>query len=218
MPRTITVKGIGRATAKPDTVVLPMSLDSCAMEYDRTMEIAAENINDITGALVGAGFEKDSLKTTDFKVRMDYESVKDRNGNYHRKFNGYVVSHSLKVEFDFDTQRLAQALSAIAGCKSHPQISVSFVVKDATAINEEMLRSAAENARRKAEILCDASGVTLGKLLSIDYNWGELNIRSSTRYSPVPDCMAALSRAASIDIEPDDIDVSDSATFVWEID
>jgi len=32
------------------------------MEYDRTMEIAAENINDITGALVGAGFEKDSLQ------------------------------------------------------------------------------------------------------------------------------------------------------------
>ena len=35
-------------------------------------------------------------------------------------------------------------------------------MKDATAINEEMLRSVALNARRKAEILCEASDVKLG--------------------------------------------------------
>lgn len=68
--------------------------------------------------------------------------------------------------------RLSLALSAIAGCLSHPQLSVAFTVKDATAINEAMLRSAAANAKKKAEILCEASGVTMGDLIAIDYNWG----------------------------------------------
>lgn len=50
MTKTITVKGIGRATAKPDTVALSLSLDSRAMEYDRAMETASEYIEDITRA------------------------------------------------------------------------------------------------------------------------------------------------------------------------
>lgn len=217
MARTITVKGIGRATAKPDTVVLSMSLESRAMEYDKAMEIAAESITGISDALEGTGFEKDAVKTTNFNVRTEYSSVKDRNGNYRQEFRGYLVSHSLKVEFDLDVKRLSLALSAIAASHVHPQLSISFVIKDSTAINEEMLRSASENARKKAEVLCEASGATLGSLLSIAYNWGELNICSSTRYSLEEDCMAAPMMARSIDIEPDDIDVSDTVTFVWEI-
>lgn len=72
MPRTITVKGIGRATAKPDTVVISMSLDSRAMDYDKAMEIASVNIQDINRTLVDTGFEKDAVKTTNFNVRTDY--------------------------------------------------------------------------------------------------------------------------------------------------
>lgn len=218
MTKTITVKGIGRATAKPDTVALSLSLDSRAMEYDRAMETASEYIEDITCALVGAGFEKDVLKTTNFNVRTDYDNVKGSDGNYHLEFKGYVVSHQLKVEFSFDGERLSQALSALAGCLSHPQLSIAFVVKDSAAVNEEMLRSAAANARKKAQVLCNASGVILGSLLSIDYNWNELSICSNTRYSLAEECMAAPLMAKSINIEPDDIDVSDTATFVWEID
>lgn len=218
MSRTITVKGIGRATAKPDTVVLSMSLDSRAAEYSKAMEIAAGSISDITQTLMGAGFEKDSVKTTNFNVRTDYENVKDnRSGQYHREFRGYVVAHNLKLEFGFDMKRLSQALSAVAECPAHPQLSISFVVKNTTAVNEEMLRSATKNAKEKAEVLCDAAGVVLGKLLSIDYNWGELNICSPTQYGVAEECLAAPMMARSIDIEPDDIDVSDTATFMWEI-
>ncbi len=91
--------------------------------------------------------------------------------------------------------------------------------KDSTSVNEEMLRSATANAKRKAEILCDASGVTLGYLLAIDYNWSELNIYSGTRYDIAEDCMAApmMAKCANIEIEPDDIETSGTATFVWEI-
>ena len=217
MPRTITVKGIGRASAKPDTVVISMSLDSRAMDYDKAMEIAADNIQDITSTLMDAGFEKEEVKTTNFNVETNYSSVEDQNGKYHQEFRGYVVSHNLKQEFALDVKWLSLALSAIAGCKSHPQLSISFVVKDTAAVNEEMLCSATENAWKKAKILCDASGVTLGKLLTIDYNWGELNICSDTRYSLAEDCLAAPMMARSIEIEPDDINVSDTATFVWEI-
>lgn len=55
-------------------------------------------------------------------------------------------------------------------------------------------------------------------MLTIDYNWGELNIISPTDYMMEEKCMAMpVGALADMDIEPDDIDVSDTATFVWEI-
>lgn len=217
MPKTITVKGIGRASTKPDYVVISMNLESRDMEYGKAMELAGEHIHSLNDVLSKVGFEKDAVKTTNFNVRTDYDNERDQRGNYKRIFRGYVVTHSLRLEFDFNMARLSEALSAIADCLSHPQLSIAFTVKDATEINEEMLRSAAANARRKAEILCKASGVSLGSLIAIDYNWGELDIVSSTSYSMADECLAAPMMAKSIDIEPEDIDVTDTATFVWEI-
>ena len=217
MARTITVKGTGKASAKPDQVVLSMTLESKHKDYQTAMDMAANQIQHLNDTLSAIGFEKGSVKTTSFDVHTDYDRVKDRHGNYASVFSGYEVTHYLKLSFDFDMKRLSQTLSAISGCLSHPQLSIAFTVKDATAINEEMLRSATMNARKKAEILCDASGVKLGNLLNIDYNWSELDIYSHTRLDCCEDAIAPKMKAASIDIDPEDIDVSDSATFVWEI-
>ena len=75
--------------------------------------------------------------------------------------------------------------------------------------------SATANAKKKAEILCEAASVTMGDLIAIDYNWGELDIYSHTRYDCCEEALAPM--GAAVDIDPEDIDVSDTATFVWEI-
>lgn len=216
--KTITVKGIGNVSVKPDLVVLSMSLETRNRDYETAMREAADRIEYINTSLSTLGFEKESVKTTDFNVRTDYESKKDRNGNYYRVFNGYVVNHRLKVSFDFDTKLLSKALGTIAGCIAEPELSISFTVKEPSAVNEALLKSATINAKKKAEILCEASGAKLGELVNIDYNWGELNIYSRTSYDMGMDCMKMCSEAPySLDIEPDDIDATDTVTFVWQI-
>ncbi len=45
---------------------------------------------------------------------------------------------------------------------------------------ELALAEAVKNSRKKAELLTEAAGVSLGELLSIDYSWGEVHFRSST--------------------------------------
>ena len=85
-------------------------------------------------------------------------------------------------------------------------------------MNAALLESACVNAKQKAEILTRAAGVTLGTLLSIDYNWGELHLYSPTSCSVgSADLAETCGAPAAMAIEPDDIDVSDSAVFVWEI-
>lgn len=214
--RTITVKGIGAVSVKPDLIVLRLSMVTSEYEYDAAMKTAAEKIDFLNKALEAAGFEKKSAKTADFRVRADYDSLNDGKGNYTSVFMGYKCRHELKIEFDFDTKRLAKALSEISKCIAKPEISIDFTVKDSSAVSGELLKAAVKNAREKAEILCAASGAKLGGLLSIYYNWGELHLYSATDYDVEEKCMP-MGEADDMEIEPEEINARDTATFEWEI-
>ena len=214
--RTITVKGTGYVSARPDYIILSLNIETLSKTYDRAMSEAAERIERLQGAAVCVGYRKEDLKTTSFDVQTRYENVKDR---YKREFVGYACSYRLKLAFDFDSKQLAKVISAIADCGAQPELSIAFTVKNPARVSEELLINATENARAKVEILCKASGSTLGQLLNIDYNWGELNVFSRTSYD-VEDCiqpLMAMSKCAAPEIEPVDIDVTDTVTFTWKI-
>ena len=217
--RTITVKGTGKVSARPDYIVLSLNIEALSETYDRAMTDASERIKKLQDTAVFVGYEKSDMKTTSFNVQTRYENVKDRQGNYKREFAGYACSYHLKLAFNFDSKQLAKVISAIANCGAQPEISIAFTVKNPERISEDLLISATENAKTKAEVLCKASGNTLGQLLNIDYNWGELNVFSRTTYD-VEDSiqpLMAMSKCAAPEIEPDDIDVSDTVTFTWGI-
>lgn len=218
MNRTITIKGVGKLSLKPDQTVVSLMPKTVRADYDKAMDEAAKHLEQLHNAVTEIGFTKDDLKTTSFDVGTEYENERDENGNYKQIFVGYRVTHGLKLEFDFDSQRLSKVLGAIAVCIAEPELNVQFTVKDKEAVDAALLQSACANAKAKAEILTKASGVTLGELVSIDYNWSELHLFSQTQYDMEDACMRMASAApTSIQIEPDDIDISDSVTFVWEI-
>ena len=211
-------QSIGKLSLKPDQTVVSLTLKTVRADYDKAMDEAAKHLEQLRSAIAGIGFTKDDLKTTSFDLGTECENERDENGNYKQIFVGYRVTHGLKLELDFDSQRLSKVLGAIAVCIAEPGLNVQFTVKDKGAVGAALLQSACANAKAKAEILTKASGVTLGELVSIDYNWGEWHLFSQTQYDMEDACMRMASAApTSIEIEPDDIDISDSVTFVWEI-
>lgn len=215
MNRTITVTGTGNISCRPDQTVISMTVKSLDRDYDKSMQNATALLGHLTDALTEIGFAAKDLKTTDFRVNTEHESVRDHNGNYKTVFVGYACVHSLKLTFDFDISLLSRVLSAVAHCLAEPELSIAFTVKDKNAVSEALLESAAANARQKAECLARASGVTLGALLTIDYHFGDPDLRSRTEYAMDKKCMALANTAMRI--EPEDVTLADSATFVWEI-
>jgi uncharacterized protein YggE len=192
-----------------------MKFEAKDKNYDRAMGMAAEQIANLKQVLTKAGFEKDALKTTDFKIRTDYDRVKDRNQTYISVFAGYECSHDAKLVFDFEMKRLGAALGAIAESAVKPTVNIDFTVKNPAAVNERLLQDATRNARKKADILCAAAGAELGQLLDISYNWNEISLYAETKYLAA-DCVPCYG-ASDIEIDPDDIHASDTVTFVWEI-
>lgn len=207
MDRTITVKGTGKVSAKPDLIVVKMELTSKAVRYEDTMNLAATAVTRLQKAIELAGFEKTALKTTDFSIDTDYESYRDKQGNYKSRFRGYACQQKTKLEFPLDTTQLSAVIEHVSNSLAEPKLSISFTIKDADTIQDELLASAAANARHRAELLAKGAGATLGDLLQIDYSPTRLTLHDEILYS----------EAAMPELEPDEIDLSDSATFVWAI-
>lgn len=217
--RTIRVTGKGQIKVRPDMTQITMSLEGLYKDYNETLRLSSQDTETLKDILSGFGFERSDLKTLNFSVDTEYESYKDRDGTYKQRFSGYRYRHMLKVEFDSDNERLGKILYALANGKVRPEFRISYTVKDPEATKNMLLGKAVKDAREKASFLSEAAGIGLKDIQSIDYSWGEIDFE----YRPMDGgilaerCMAEPTAAYSMDIEPDDIEVSDTVTVLWEI-
>ena len=218
--RTIQVTGKGQIRVKPDMTRITISLDGLYKDYGETLRRSSEDTEGLKDLLAGFGFERTDFKTLNFSVDTEYESYQDRDGSYKQRFAGYRFRHVMKVEFLSDNDRLGKVLYALANCHVRPEFRISYTVKDPEAAKNELLGKAVADAKEKAAVLTKAADVALKDIQSIDYAWGEIDFE----YRPMTGNVLAEKRMAApmagsydLDIVPDDIQVSDTVTVVWEI-
>ncbi|WP_035795833.1 SIMPL domain-containing protein [Butyrivibrio sp. WCD3002] len=219
--RMIKVTGKGNLKVKPDVTRLTITLEGQNKEYDKILEQSSKDTEALKDIMEKQGFDRTDVKTLMFNVDTRYESYQTRDNSWRERFVGYEFKHVVKVEFDSDNTRLGKILFALANAKAiHPDFRISYTVKDKEASKNELLGKAIADAKAKAAVLTSAAGVTLKDIKTIDYSWGEIEFE----YSPMRGdmlCKSALMeescRSFDMDIEPDDIEVSDTVTVMWEI-
>ena len=128
----------------------------------------------------------------------------------------------MKIEFDSDNERLGKILYALARCELHPEFTISYTVKDQEAAKNELLGKAVADAKEKANVLAKAADLQLKEIQTVDYSWGEISMEvrpvgGMLRANKMMAAECAEDAAYGMDIEPDDITVSDTVTVVWEI-
>ena len=219
MERTIRVTGKGVISVKPDMIRLLLTLDDMYDTYEKTLERSTVQVEVLKDCFEKLGFQRTDLKTLSFNVNTEYESYQDHRKVWRKKFLGYKFVHRLKIEFDADNTRLGQVLYALAHASIKPEFRINYTIKDTEAAKNQLLGKAVADSKEKAKVLTEAAGVTLGDIVTIDYSWGEITFLSE----PMQRCMSLAeeccmpSGSYDIDIEPDDIDVTDTVTVVWEI-
>lgn len=219
MTRTIKVTGKGKISVKPDMIRLTITQTALEPEYEKAIKESADKKEYLNNKLQELGFAKKDLKTLNYNVDTEYESYQDDDNSWKRRFTGYRYNHSMKLEFPSDNERLGKVLMILSSCPGQPEFSIHYTISDPESAKNELLAKAVEDSKNKAEVLSKAAGVSLKEIITIDYSWGEIDF--VTR--PVDDlalrCMEAqpAAKCMSLDIEPDDIDVTDTVTVVWSI-
>ena len=215
MNRVIRITGTGNIKLKPDMTRVTMTISDMDKQYEKALAVSAQNSESLRNIVSELGFSASDLKTVSFDVKVENTSYRDRNDNWRERFAGYRVNHCLKIEFESDNALLGRLLGAVAGCSANPQFNISFFVKDAEGAKNLLLGNAVKDAKQKATVLAEASGVVLKEIQRIDYSWGELRFES--RPEKIGMASEGVFEDLRIDIEPDDIDATDNVTVVWTI-
>lgn len=191
------------------------------MTYEDTIRRSGEDVAALRNLLEKQGFQRNDIRTLSFNLDTKYEEYQAYDKSLKQRFAGYEYIHVLKIEFDSDNNRLGKILFALANTgRIHPISRLSYTVKDREAVKNKLLGSAVADARAKAVTLTSAAGVALKEIQSIDYSWAN----NDFEYRPMREDILLRrsdtknsSGSYDMNIEPDEIEVSDIVTVVWEI-
>ena len=220
MERTLRVTGKGKISVKPDTIRILITQTETKKKYEEAVRESAVRKTELTEALGKLGFDKKSLKTLFFNVDTEYEGYEAKDHSWKQRLVGYRYNHRMKLEFPSDNEMLGKVLTVLSACKGAPEFTIQYTIADPEAAKNELLAKAVEDSKAKAKVLSRAAGVKLKEIVTIDYSWGEVDIISTPmRAMTLRECKMADTAAngIDIDIEADDIDVTDTVTVVWGI-
>lgn len=219
MEKYIRVTGKGQIAVKPDLIRLNLTLEDSREKYEDTLEQSATQMELLKDCFEKLGFERADLKTMHFHIDTMYEGYQDENRVWQNRFTGYKFTHSMKIEFDADNDRLGQVLYGLAHAEVSPEFHINYTIKDTEAVKNQLLGKAVEDSKAKAVVLAEAAGVKLGELVSVDYSFGEKNFVSEpmSRNMPLMKSADMVRGSYQMNIQPNDINVSDTVTVVWQI-
>lgn len=202
----IRVEGTGQASAAPDTVVVELELSTEHKDYDQATSDAARKLDLLRAALPKAGMSPDRLKTKSFNI-----GTKNDNPGGVRTFRAYSVEHTLSLRIPFERALLGKVLSALTSTNTQAELSLYFTVADPEDLKRRVLEAAVHNARSHAEIIAHAADHRLGAIQSIQHGADEMSFRSRSAH------FFEDGGACSMNLNPVDIQTSDTVKIVWEL-
>lgn len=134
---------------------------------DKTLGAAQEKataqMTAVIAALKEAGIDERDIQTVNYSVNIlqNYDS----NGNP-ATIEGFQVSNQVNVTIR-DLTKLGSILDTVVGQGANAIYGISFYVNDPTSAASQARALAVTDAKKKADELATAAGMTVGRILSI---------------------------------------------------
>ena len=109
---------------------------------------------------------------------------------------------------------MAVILNKLATSQSQPQFNIRFTCKNQKEHTLLLMKQLTKEAKHRARLLAKDNGVKISQLVDIDYSFSDTDFYSPTAFGL---CKSNMVENASIDINPQDITISATGKFVWEI-
>lgn len=204
--KQLTVTGVGKTSETPDTVEIDFTLSVINQDYAACNAQSAVAFESLRQAVYRAGLQPDTLRTASFRLSARYEH---KGGE--KVFVGYECAHRLVLRFALDIPLLDAVMAELGDSGAYADFSVRFMLYDDRAVKNNLLQAAVADAAEKAATIASAAGKRLGDVVSITYGSGEPNLYSHTEYAR-PRLMAA-----SLSVQPENVENVDSVTVVYEL-
>lgn len=189
VPASISVSAEGTAIAQNNLATIDMGVSSVASSASAAEESVTRGMNALTAALRDIGIPAEDLQTVSYTVYPQYDYEKTP-----AIIVGYEASSLLTI-----TIRDSALVNTVLGIGSELGITnisgLRFTVDDASHAQDLARAEAIEKARTQAEVIADAMGVTLGRIVSYSESVGGSGmyplyrsvVEDSASSAPIPD-------------------------------
>ena len=183
-PNTIAVSGMAEQEVAPDMAYIDVGINVRADDAETARTQEAQIASQIRRALLGLAITDNDLQNTSYYLYQEYKV--DRNGV--RTADKYVLDSSIKVTVK-DLDKLSQVIDNVVEAGATNISNITYALSTQNIIQRQLLATAVENARDKADVVANAGSRTLGNMLSADINsfdggtivaYGANKLRSTT--------------------------------------
>lgn len=163
--RTMTLTGTGAVTATPDQAVVTIGVVTQEKTAGRALSQNTRSMQAVIDLLKAQGIAEKDIQTANFAVtpRTAYPN-NDR--NQPPRIVGYAVTNEVRATIR-DLDNTGTILDKAVSAGSNRINSIQFAVSKPEPLLDEARRLATRDAIRKAAILAEAAGVTLGPITAI---------------------------------------------------
>jgi uncharacterized protein YggE len=209
--QTVSASGNYQKAVAPDQVVIYVLVQTRDnISADNAKNENARISDNVMTALIKAGLEKKDIETENYNIYPEYDWSSGS-----QKLIDYVASNNLKVT----TKDFANAGKIVDGAVNAGALinNINFELSNekSNEYKAVALAEASKDAKVKAESIAAGLGKSLGKLVSVsanDYNYVPYPI-----YARSDMAGGAEATKVATDISPQNVDISASATVVYEI-
>ncbi len=214
---SVTVEGTANIDATPNLIGIYFNIQTNGETSLEAKDANNEIFNNLVAELAIQGFDRSELKTQNFNIYPDYEWI-----NGKREDNGYIATHSLKLELssdDFD--KVSEVIDA--GVNSGTGINyINFELSQElqSQYKAEALELASKDARVKAEAVASGFDKKVGRLVSVsvsDFEYYPWNIYSAKSESGSSDEDFASVRETVSNITPSEQDISARVSATYKL-
>jgi uncharacterized protein YggE len=205
--RSITVTGRGEFSAKPDLAEIDAGVVTQAATAAAALDQNSEKMQKVLEGLTASAIAKKDIQTSRFSISPLYHRPK-RGSSEGRKIVGYRVVNQVRVKIR-DIDRLGRTLDRLVRLGANQLNGVRFSISKPEPLLDKARVKAMKEARRKAELLTEAGGAKVGRILSIHENG---------RQAPRPVFAARAEMAQSVPIAPGEQTLSVNVLVIYEID
>jgi uncharacterized protein YggE len=160
----IVVSGSGTVTAAPDVAYVSAGVTTQAATARQASDANSTTMTAVIAAIKAAGVADKDVQTTNFSISPVYSQVRSDTGS--STITGYRVDNSVRVTVNV-VGDAAKVLDAVVGAGANSNVNISFGIKDTTALQEQALAAAVQQAAGKAGAIAQATGVKLAGAYSV---------------------------------------------------
>lgn len=157
----ISVSGTAEKSYTPDMAYVYFTIVGNGTTSDEAAATAANKAAAVKRTLLANGITSEALETSSYNLSPIY--------NDKQKITGYCVNNSLKLKVE-NLDKLGNTIDKLADAGVDKVNYITYDLRNMKLYMQQLMGQAVQNARQQAEVIANAGGRTLGRMVHANTN------------------------------------------------